>query len=109
MLKNTTPSSISVKSRKKQNLPPNKPKNIERCKREYLTLAEVKDLREAARAYGRYGDRDHLMILIAYRHALRGSELCDLRWEQIDFNGARLHVRRAPRAKLHRLCSFLAQ
>ena len=78
MQKKTTQSSISVKSRKKQNLPPNKPKNIDRRKREYLTPVEVKDLREAARAYGRYGDRDHLMILIAYRHVLRGEQLCDL-------------------------------
>jgi integrase len=35
------------------------------------------------------------MILIAYRHGLRASELIDLRWDQIDFNGAVLHVRRA--------------
>lgn len=34
------------------------------------------------------------MILIAYRHALRVSELCDLRWEQIDFKDAKLHVAR---------------
>jgi type 1 fimbriae regulatory protein FimB/type 1 fimbriae regulatory protein FimE len=94
MQKKTTQSSNSVKSRKKPNLPPNKPKNIDRRKREYLTPAEVKDLREAARAFGRYGDRDHLMILIAYRHALRVSELCDLRWEQIDFKDSKLHVAR---------------
>jgi integrase len=86
--------SISAVSRKKQNLPPNKPKNTDRRKREYLTPAEVKDLREAAKAYGHYGARDHLMILIAYRHALRVSELCDLRWERIDFNDAKLHVAR---------------
>jgi integrase len=85
MQKKKAQASFSAVSRKKQNLPPNKPKNIERRKREYLTPAEVKDLREAAKAYGRYGTRDHLMILIAYRHALRVSELCDLRWEQIDF------------------------
>ena len=32
------------------------------------------------------------MILVAYRHGLRASEVCDLRWEQIDFNSATLHV-----------------
>jgi integrase len=34
------------------------------------------------------------MILIAFRHALRVSELTDLRWEQVDFTRAVLHVRR---------------
>ena len=34
------------------------------------------------------------MILIAYRHGLRVSELVDLRWDQIDFPAAVLHVRR---------------
>jgi len=34
------------------------------------------------------------MILAAYRHGLRVSELVDLRWDQIDFNTATLHVRR---------------
>jgi type 1 fimbriae regulatory protein FimB/type 1 fimbriae regulatory protein FimE len=39
------------------------------------------------------------MILIAYRHGLRASEVCDLRWEQIDLNSAALHVRRAKNGK----------
>ncbi len=34
------------------------------------------------------------MILVAYRHGLRASELTDLRWDQIDFHSATLHVRR---------------
>jgi integrase len=34
------------------------------------------------------------MVLLAYRHGLRASELCDLRWDQVDFNRAILHVRR---------------
>ena len=25
------------------------------------------------------------MVLVAYRHGLRASELVDLRWEQVDF------------------------
>jgi integrase len=35
------------------------------------------------------------MILVAYRHGLRASELVDLRWNQIDFETATLAVRRA--------------
>ena len=35
------------------------------------------------------------MVLIPFRHGLRASELCDLRWDQVDFARAALHVRRA--------------
>jgi integrase len=34
------------------------------------------------------------MILLAFRHGLRAAEVCDLRWDQVDFKGAVLHVRR---------------
>jgi integrase len=34
------------------------------------------------------------MILLTFRHGLRAAEVCDLRWDQVDFNGAVLHVRR---------------
>jgi type 1 fimbriae regulatory protein FimB/type 1 fimbriae regulatory protein FimE len=34
------------------------------------------------------------MILIAFRHGLRASELVALRWEQVDYLRAVLHVRR---------------
>ncbi len=61
--------------------------------REYLTEAEVERLMEAARE-NRWALRDPLMILMAYRHGLRASELIDLRWDQIDFDKATLHVRR---------------
>jgi type 1 fimbriae regulatory protein FimB/type 1 fimbriae regulatory protein FimE len=33
-------------------------------------------------------------LLLAFRHGLRAAELVDLRWEQIDFATAALHVRR---------------
>ena len=35
------------------------------------------------------------MILVAFRHGLRASELTDLRWGRVDFASATLHVRRA--------------
>jgi hypothetical protein len=65
--------------------------------RRYLTGREVEKLIEAARKHGRYGHRDATMILIAYRHGLRASELCDLQWHQVELNAGRLHVRRAKR------------
>jgi integrase len=43
----------------------------------------------------RHGHRDATMILVAYRHGLRASELADLRWDQVEFTSAALHVRRA--------------
>jgi type 1 fimbriae regulatory protein FimB/type 1 fimbriae regulatory protein FimE len=67
--------------------------NAEFRTREHLTTPEVHLLIEAAKA-NRYGRRDALMILLAFRHALRASEIVDLRWEQVDFKTAFLHVRR---------------
>jgi site-specific recombinase XerD len=63
--------------------------------RRYLTGREVDKLMETARKRGRYGHRDATMILVAYRHGLRASELCDLQWHQVELNTGRLHVRRA--------------
>jgi integrase len=73
---------------------PKRLRNADLRAREYLTDAEVGRLTEAARA-NRWGHRDATMILVAYRHGLRASELVDLRWDQIDFNTATLAVRRA--------------
>ena len=52
---------------------------------------------EVARKSSRYGHRDATMILIAYRHGLRASEVCDLQWHQVELNTGRLHVRRSKR------------
>jgi site-specific recombinase XerC len=67
--------------------------NAELRTREHLTPGEVEALVETAKA-NRYGHRDATMILVAFRHGLRAAEACDLRWDQVDFNGAVLHVRR---------------
>jgi type 1 fimbriae regulatory protein FimB/type 1 fimbriae regulatory protein FimE len=75
---------------------PKRRPNAELRTREYLTHSEVERLIEAAKA-NRWGHRDASMILVTYRHGLRASELTDLRWDQIDFNGALLHVRRVKR------------
>jgi integrase len=63
--------------------------------RKYLTPREVERLMVAARKSGRYGHRDATMILIAFRHGLRASELCDLTWNMIELDSGRIHVRRA--------------
>jgi integrase len=67
--------------------------NVDLRTREHLTEAEVEKLIHAAKG-NRYGHRDATMILICWRHGLRAAELCDLRWEQVSFETAVLHVRR---------------
>src|SRR6516165_5431113 len=63
-------------------------------KRRYLTEREVERLMDCARKYSRYGHRDATIILVAYRHGLRASEVCDLQWQQIELSEGRLHVHR---------------
>jgi type 1 fimbriae regulatory protein FimB/type 1 fimbriae regulatory protein FimE len=66
------------------------PSTILDSKREYLTEDEVERLIRAAENH-----RDRIMILMAYRHGLRASELIGLQWSQIDLDAGRLRVRRA--------------
>jgi integrase len=69
-------------------------KNSEYRQREYLTEAEIDSLLAIAGG-SRNPVRDRLLILMAFRHALRVSELVDVRWQQIDLNTATIHIRRA--------------
>ena len=76
-----------------------RPPNAELRQREYLTPAEIEKLTKEARQ-GRYGHRDATLILIAFRHGLRASEICDLEWSQVEFGRlASLHVRRVKNGK----------
>jgi integrase len=86
-LKLVTPSTV------KRTVTPKRRRNGDLRTREYLTEAEVERLMKAATG-NRWGHRDATMILVAYRHGLRVSELVDLRWDQVDFRTATLHVRR---------------
>ena len=74
--------------------PPPKASNADRRSREHLTPAEIDRLIAAAQRLGRHGHRDATMILLAYRHGLRVSELVTLRREQLDLRQGLLHVRR---------------
>ena len=73
---------------------PRKPKNKDVRTREYLTEKEVDQLMTAAKSLGRHGHRDATMILIAYRHGLRVSELISLRWDQVNLTQGLIHVNR---------------
>lgn len=76
-------------------VPPPRVANSKLRPREYLTPKEVERLITAAKARSRrYNLRDATMILVAFRHGLRVSELCALTWDQIDFAQGMMHVRR---------------
>ena len=61
--------------------------------REHLTEAEIDKLLAALRR-NRHGHRDWLIGLMIYRHGLRVSEACDLRWDDIDLAARTIVVRR---------------
>ncbi len=97
MAKQNSEPSFSVKSKKKDKKrpgPPAKLPNLEKRSREYLTVSEVNKLIKMAKSLGRHGERNSLMILVMYRHALRVGELLDLHWDQMDLNRGRMHVNR---------------
>ena len=62
-------------------------------RRDYLTAAQVAALLDAAKA-GRHGVRDHLLVLMTFRHGLRVSEAVGLRRDEIDLDRSRMWVRR---------------
>jgi type 1 fimbriae regulatory protein FimB/type 1 fimbriae regulatory protein FimE len=69
-------------------------KNADYRQREYLTEGEIDSLLATA-GNSRNAVRDRLLILMAFRHALRVSELVDIRWQQINLDTATIHIRRA--------------
>jgi type 1 fimbriae regulatory protein FimB/type 1 fimbriae regulatory protein FimE len=76
-----------------------RPANSELRQREYLTHKEIEKLIKTDKD-GRYGHRDATLIVLAFRHGLRASEICDLEWSQVEFGrSASLHVRRAKNGK----------
>ena len=48
----------------------------------------------AALKRNRHGQRDWLIGLLIYRHGLRVSEACDLRWDDIDLPKRTIAIRR---------------
>lgn len=59
----------------------------------FPTDAEMKKFLIAARK-GRHSVRDFCLMLVAYRHGLRVSELIDIRLKDLDTNTARIFIRR---------------
>ena len=49
---------------------------------------------KAAGKTGRHRHRDSTLILVAYRHGLRVSELVAMQWDHVDLSQGRMHVGR---------------
>jgi type 1 fimbriae regulatory protein FimB/type 1 fimbriae regulatory protein FimE len=81
-------------AQEKRTVAPSRRPNAELRPREHLTEREVEKLIEAAKR-NRWGQRDATMILIAFRHGLRASEVCSLQWSDVEFETGTLHLRRA--------------
>ena len=71
--------------------------------RDYLTRDEVAALLRSAKKSPRHGARNYAMILIAYRHGMRASELVNLRVSDVDLSSGTIYCRRAKgsRSSLH--------
>lgn len=65
-----------------------------RRKREYLTQNEIDKLFAASKTASRNPERDYCVLLLAFRHGLRVSELCSLKLSDIDLESKIFHVRR---------------
>jgi type 1 fimbriae regulatory protein FimB/type 1 fimbriae regulatory protein FimE len=61
--------------------------------REHLTEQEIGKLLAALKR-NRHGHRDWLIALMIFRHGLRVSEACDLRWDDLDLPKRQIMVRR---------------
>src|SRR5262245_4889285 len=75
-------------------VPPLRRPNADLRPREHLTEREVEKLIAAAKG-NRWGKRDATMILLAFRHGLRASEVCGLQWSDVEFESGTLHLRRS--------------
>jgi len=88
----TVPRLAAQDGEKLSRRPPGRTTNaVSGREREYLTPGEVDRLVKTARGRGRYGQRDSLAILMAFRHGLRVSELVG---SQVDFVTQRVTVHR---------------
>jgi type 1 fimbriae regulatory protein FimB/type 1 fimbriae regulatory protein FimE len=89
------PDTILGKEAKKtpRNAPPRRQPNAATRTREHLLPDEVERLLKAVRG-NRNPARDHALILLMFRRALRVSEAIRLKWSDVDLPNERIYVRR---------------
>ncbi len=90
----TAMSLVPIKKKRFGGRPPKGPNNPHT--RKALSKEELERVFEAAKTASRYGHRDYCMMLIAYRHALRSSEISKLHWSMIDLDKKEIYI---PRSK----------
>ena len=83
----------------KRSPPPRRLNNKHEREHEWITWDEFKAIRKAAASVGRYGQRDALMLLQAFRHGLRAAELTRLKWDQVDLQRRTIVILRVKRGK----------
>jgi len=74
-------------------MPTKSSETIDQNAKNFLTDSEMKKFLAAARK-SRHGIRNFCLMLTAYRHGLRVSELVDIRLKDLDLETGRLFVRR---------------
>jgi len=85
------------RQRENENLPVRRRPNSEYRSREYLTLDEVTRLIEVAKVRGRYGVRDHALLLMMFRHGLRVTEAATMQWDTVMLSERRVVIHRLKR------------
>lgn len=83
------------KSSARKQFIPTRLKNEEYRSREYLTESEVQILIELAESGRKHKERNSLIILMLFRHGLRISELCNLKWNNIMWSDKKIHINRS--------------
>src|ERR1700694_1240050 len=75
-------------------IPPMQAEKLRRSVRTKMVHLEPEELLVVLKAARRRCVRDWAMILIAYRHGLRASEVCDRSLTDIDVKGRQISIRR---------------
>jgi type 1 fimbriae regulatory protein FimB len=63
------------------------------------TIEEIEWLLEVDDLYGRHRVRNHLMVLLGFRHGLRREEISLLRWDEIDWLNGQISIHRGDRGE----------
>jgi type 1 fimbriae regulatory protein FimB len=82
-----------MKAAKRRNVKSGAADAHERAK-DYLDPPEMERLLEAAKR-GRHGARDHALLLVMYRYALRVTQAVTMRLDQVNLKQARVWVKRS--------------
>lgn len=83
-----------AKTTVRRNVGASRIKNDELRGRRNLTKKEIDKICTSIRKSSRYAGRDELMVLAAYHHGFRVSELLNLKWQHIDLDTHQMAIKR---------------